>query len=239
MKIKKENLIIAFSCAVVGILLTLQMKTMNTTVGNPLSLKRSQELAARIQRLEKEKNELEKQNEEMEEKISSFENNKLDNNKVAKKIYDESNKYKTLAGYTDLEGEGLTIQIDEPATQNSEITLSIANDLDLLLNLISVLNSAGAEAISINNQRYTSFTEIQRAGNHIVINGVSTSAPIIVKVIGDPQTLESALSFKGGIKDEFIDYNYIVNVYSEKSVKITRYKRAFDFIYAKPVNEVK
>ena len=62
--------------------------------------------------------------------------------------------------------------------------------------MISVLNAADAEAISINDQRYTSHTEIVRAGNHIEINGVSTNSPIIIKAIGNADTLESALAIR-------------------------------------------
>ena len=89
----------------------------------------------------------------------------------------------------------------------------------MILQTISVLNAAEAEAISINDQRYTAFTEIEKAGNHIEINGVSIGAPIIIKAIGDPETLESALAIKRGIVWTLEYYDYNVHLTKEKMFK--------------------
>jgi len=135
-------------------------------------------------------------------------------------------------------GEGVILEINDPPVdiQFGE-GFSIVDELDLILQVVSVLNAAEAEAISINDQRYTGFTEIVRAGNHIEINGVSTGSPIIIKAIGNPDTLESALSIKWGIVWQLRNYDYIVNLTQDKEVQIPRYRRVKDFIYATPVEE--
>lgn len=143
-----------------------------------------------------------------------------------------------IAGYTDLKGKGIILTIDEPKLADGEVSFGIQNDIDLILSAISVLNSAGAEAISINEERYTSFTEIVSAGKHIEVGGVSTSAPIVIKAIGDADTMQSAIEFKGGIKDELQNYNYQVILTVRDDILIPRYKKSIDFLYAKPANDV-
>ena len=91
-----------------------------------------------------------------------------------------------MAGYVDLQGPGVIIEIyDPPVDVQYGIEYSIVDDIDLILQTISVLNAAQAEAISINDQRYTAYTEIVRAGDHIEVNGVSINSPIVIKAIGD------------------------------------------------------
>src|SRR5699024_638723 len=128
-------------------------------------------------------------------------------------------KYRMLAGYMDLEGEGIVLEIDEPTEdiQYGE-EYSIVDELDLVLQVISILNAAEAEAISINDQRYTTYSEIIRVGNHIEINGVSTNTPLVIKAIGNPDTLESALMIKGGIIWEIRRYDYVVHINQDKNI---------------------
>src|SRR5699024_11368263 len=144
-----------------------------------------------------------------------------DKNVYAENIYNDTVKYKMLGGYTDLEGQGIVLKIEDPPEdiQYGE-GYGIVDEIDLILQTISILNAADAEAISINDQRYTSYTEIVRAGDHIEINCVSTSAPIIIKAIGDPDILESALGIKHGIVWQLRHYDYLVNLRQDKNINI-------------------
>jgi uncharacterized protein YlxW (UPF0749 family) len=71
-----------------------------------------------------------------------------------------------------------------------------------LLQLLNQLRSAGAEAISINDQRVVYDTYIVDINNAFIqmsggdIRTEKLSAPYVVKVIGDPTYLESAISQK-------------------------------------------
>lgn len=143
-----------------------------------------------------------------------------------------------LAGYLDLEGPGVVIEINDPPVDvQFGNEYSLVDELELVLQVVSVLNAADAEAISINDQRYTAFTEIEKAGNIIEINGASTNAPIVIKAIGDAQKLESALNLKGGIVQWIRNYDYIVQVNKEKIIEIPKYRKIKEFIYSSPVEE--
>ena len=110
------------------------------------------------------------------------------------------------------------------------------SDYQILLKVISDLNAAQAEAISINDQRYTAYTEIVKAGDHLEVNGVSIAPPIVIKAIGDPEVLESSLTLKGGIiwnMEQY--YDYIIQLRQEKSISIPKLRKIIEFNYVKPV----
>ncbi|MFA7411891.1 MAG: DUF881 domain-containing protein, partial [Tissierellaceae bacterium] len=222
-----------------GIILSIQFKTINKTVGEGvLPTQRAQQLATELKKAQNEREVLSKTIEELEGKIKQYEMGEVDKNVYVENLYSDTMKYRMLAGYLDLEGPGVVMEINDPPVDIEYGEMySIIDELDLVLQVISVLNAADAEAISINDQRYTSFTEIEKAGNHIEINGVSTSTPIVIKAIGRADTLEAALNLKGGIVTMLRAYDYLVQVYQEKSITIPRSRKVKEFIYSIPFEE--
>ncbi|QQY80541.1 uncharacterized protein YlxW (UPF0749 family) [Keratinibaculum paraultunense] len=238
---KKSNgrLAITMVSLFLGIILAVQFKTVNKTLGEGvLPTQRAQQLAIELKKAQEERDAALKALSELEEKIKLYEKGEAESNVYAENLYKDLERYRTLAGYVDLEGPGIVLEIqDPPVDLQFGIEYTIADDVDLILQIISVLNAAEAEAISINDQRYTSFTEIEKAGNHIEINGVSIGSPIIIKAIGDPETLESALAIKGGIIWTLEYYDYNVHLTKEKNVQVPKYRKLKEFIYAKPVEQ--
>ena len=222
-----------------GIILSIQFKTVNKTVGEGvLPTQRSQQLALELKKVQADRESQEKRIEELEEKISQYEKGEVDKSTYAENIYNDMQKYRSLAGYLDMEGPGIVMEISDP-----DIEVQFGNEfylidqLDYILQTISILNAADAEAISVNDQRYTSFTEIERAGDHIMINGVPTNTPIVIKAIGDPDTLESALNIKHGIVDVLRYSDYSVQVKKENIVEVSKSKKMKELIYSKPVED--
>lgn len=238
---KKSNgkLAITIVSLFLGIILAIQFKTVSKTVGEGvLPTQRAQQLALELKKAQEDRDSLVKALDEAETKIKTYEKGEADNNIFAENLYKDLEKYRMLAGYVDLEGPGIILEIhDPPADVQFGIEYSIVDDLDLILQTISVLNAAEAEAISINDQRYTTFTEIEKAGDHIEVNGVSISSPIVIKAIGNSSTLESALALKRGIVYTLEYYDYNVHLVQETNVKIPKYRKLKEFIYAKPVEE--
>lgn len=238
---KKSNGKIAITMVslFLGIILAIQFKTVNKTVGEGvLPTQRAQQLALELKKAQETRDAALKALDEAEEKIKLYEKGEADNNVYAENLYKDLEKYRMLAGYVDLEGPGIVLEIHEPPVDvQFGIEYSIADDLDLILQTISVLNAAEAEAISINDQRYTAFTEIEKAGDHIEINGVSIGPPIVIKAIGNPETLESALAIKRGIVWTLEYYDYNVHLTQEKNLQIPKYRKLKEFVYAKPVEQ--
>lgn len=223
-----------------GIILAIQFKTVSKNLGEGvLPTQRAQQLALELKKTQEARDSAIKALDEAESKIKQYEKGEADNNIYVENLYKDLEKYRMLAGYVDLEGPGVILEIqDPPADVQFGIEYSIADDLDLILQIISVLNAAEAEAISINDQRYTAFTEIEKAGKYgIEINGVSIDAPIVIKAIGNPSTLESALALKRGIVWTLEQYDYIVHLTQEKNIKIPKYRKLIEFVYAVPSEE--
>ncbi len=240
MKRFKEYIALTLVSIFLGFILSIQFKTISKTVGEGvLPTQRAQQLAVELKKAQNERDAQAKMIEELETKIKQYEMSEVDKNVYAENLYNDTMKYRMLAGYLDLEGPGVVIEINDPPVDlEYGEGYSIVDFLDLVLQVISVLNAADAEAISINDQRYTAFTEIEKAGNHIEINGVSTSAPIVIKAIGRPETLESALNLKGGIVTELRYYDFLVQVNQEKNIVIPKYRKIKEFIYSSPVEEI-
>lgn len=237
MGIKKGKLSITIISVLLGIILAIQFKTVKETVGSDvLPTQRAQQLSIDLKKAQEDKEFALDALDRAELKIKQYEEDKANNSAYAENIYKDLEKYRMLSGYTDVMGPGIKIEISEPSMDKKyEIEQSIVDDLDLILQTISVLNAADAEAISINEQRYTSFTEIERAGDHIEVNGVSVGSPITIEAIGDPETLESALSLKRGIVWTLEYYDYNVKLKKDKELKIPKYRKIFEFNYAKPI----
>ena len=237
MKKTRDILALLLLSIFLGLILSIQFRTVNKSVGEGLlPTQRAQQLAVELKKAQSEKESQTNRIQELESKIEQYEKGGVDNDVYAENLYKDTMKYRILAGYVDLEGPGIVLEVNDPPVdiQFGE-GYSILDELDLILQIVSILNAAQAEAISINDQRYTAFTEVVRAGNHIEINGVSTSSPIIIKAIGNPDTLESALAIKRGIVWQLRNYDYIVNLTQDKNISIPKYRKIKDFIFANPV----
>jgi len=239
MKTSKGPFAIIIVSILLGIILALQFKTVSKTVGEGiLPTQRAQQLAIELKKVQEERDAALKALNEAENKIAQYERGEADNNVYVENLYNDLEKYRALAGYVDLQGPGVIIEIqDPPVDVQYGIEYSIVDDIDLILQTISVLNAAQAEAISINDQRYTAYTEIVRAGDHIEVNGVSINSPIVIKAIGDPETLESALSIKRGIVWTLRFYDYTVNLVKDDNIIIPKYRKLIEFVYSQPVED--
>ena len=239
MKKKFEIASLILVSVILGLILSIQFKTVNKSVGEgQLPTQRAQELAADLKKVKQERDVQTNRIAELESEIEKYEKNQLDKNSYSEILYKDTMKYRMLAGYVDVEGPGIILEINDPPSDlEFSSAYGVVDQLDLILQIVSILNAAEAEAISINDQRYTSFTEIVRAGDHIEINGVSTSSPLVIKAIGNPNTLESALAIKRGIVWQLKSYNYMILLTQDKSVTIPKYRKVKEFKYSEPSEE--
>jgi len=99
------------------------------------------------------------------------------------------------------------------------------------LQLINELTLAGAEAISINDQRIVAMTDVVNPLDFILINGERVTSPFTIKAIGDTTHLQSALSIKGGYMDI---YSKLFSMTLEKqNVVINKYDKKMTLNYVK------
>ncbi|MGD9568027.1 MAG: DUF881 domain-containing protein [Sedimentibacter sp.] len=216
---------------VLGIILMTQIQTANSVLGNETLQGKASELNNELAELTLEKNKLREELDEL--RNTSKENEEAFQAREAEiqKLMDELEKQKILSGYYDVKGQGTIITIDsEP---NSYV--SIASSHQYILALISYLNNAGVEAISINGQRYTNYTEIVPVLDHINVNGVAMVLPLEIKAIGFSRTIEASLNFVGGIVSQLGQIGYTVDIESSPEIFINGFDGEKEFRYAEPI----
>jgi len=154
---------------------------------------------------------------EYEEKLQSNEETK---ELVQKELADAKENF----GLTDIVGEGIIITLSD----NEERSY----DADDLLNLVNELRAAGAEAISINNQRLVNLSDIAYVSDrHIVVNKNKISSPFTIKVIGDRTYLKSAITIKNGYVDLKEKEGYTISVQEKTNIKINKYSKNVNLKY--------
>jgi len=155
---------------------------------------------ALLQQIQTQKKEMEDQRETI--AVLQNENDFLrDQTKTSDEIVDQYintiEQLELRLGYRKAKGPGVEVTIIE---DNLYPNVSIlAENTDILHDVISYLNVADSEAVEINGERYTSRSEILKVGEHINVNGISIGSPIVIRAIGDPDKLAAALELKGGI----------------------------------------
>lgn len=237
----KANISLVIVSLILGFVISVHSKTINQALGNSNTpLLRSKELAVELESLKNEKSSLENELSTLENKVKQYEGDAAKENVYINELTKELTRYKMYSGYTEVKGPGLVITIDDPDKDAyyGDDSSYIINNYDYILQLISALNITGAEAISINDQRYTSFTEIiSIGGNHLNVNGISISTPIVIKVIGNQENLENSLRMKGGVVWNLQYAECKVDIVRSDEVKIPKYNKIKDYKFAMPVSD--
>lgn len=143
-----------------------------------------------------------------------------------------------IIGTIDVEGKGIIVTIADNKNVTSDtigvldnISNYLIHDTDLL-RLVNELRNAGAEAISINDERITNLTSITCDGNVILINGNKVSSPFVIKVIGSQEALLGAIQRPGGfLEEELAPYGLVSSVKKQSRVIINKYNGIIDFKY--------
>lgn len=95
-----------------------------------------------------------------------------------------------LAGLVPVSGPGVRVTIGTGVEQLS---------IDVLLDTIQELRTAGAEAIEFNDEvRIVAQSAFEVSGSGILVDGELVPAPYVVEAIGDPETLAGAITFSRG-----------------------------------------
>lgn len=224
--IKQGQAAIALVCVVLGIMLAVQFRT-TQDIRSTVPFQRIEDLSQRLLQAEKERDSLLEQVKNMSD-ISSKE--------VVEK---EMESLKMGAGITPLEGPGIIITIDDSKRQSKageNPNLYLIHDDDIL-KVINELWAAGAEAVSINEQRLIANSEIRCAGPTLSVNNTRYSPPYDIMAIGEPKGLETALKMRGGVVETLQFWGIQITIKRVDHVIVPGYKGTFRFEHAKPVEE--
>ena len=230
MKKGKITMIITagFACFVLVLVMTMQFKIVNEADVTSIENMRKSELSTELANWKTRYDEVNQQYEETLNMIEEYKNNSESNEQTSNLMDSELEQINMSLGKTDLEGEGIIININE--TNSEEVEKITADDLLLIVNALKL---AGAEAISINDERIINMSDIVYidAAGVIRVNGERILAPYSIKAIGDSSYLESSLTGNGGVVDDMKKKGQDVSIQKENNVRISKYNGDIDTKY--------
>ncbi|MBM7614584.1 DUF881 domain-containing protein [Alkaliphilus hydrothermalis] len=238
MKDIKGKLALGLVCLVLGLIISMQFKTVrNTTDGGFLSTQRAQQLTVELKRVRTEKDRLNKEMVELDRRLKEYEQSEVDESFIIKNLKNDLQKYQILSGYSSVEGDGIVITLEDAPTEYPTEGSFLQYNYEYMLDIINKLNAAGAEAIAINDQRYMATTEIYYTSNALYINSVPTNPPYQIMAIGNPETLEAAMNMRFGVVWNIKEMGLInINVKKQNSIELPRYTKVTNFKFAKPLD---
>lgn len=235
LKIKnnKDKMVLSVISALLAVVLislsVIQFKSVEQYQKSDVEELRDDELKTQIASYQSKYNETEIQYEDNLDKINEYKKSSNDDNSTI--IDEEVSEAKTLLGLTDVTGKGVVITL----TDTNEAQYTSEN----LRYLVNELKYAGAEAISINDNRIVNLTDIVTINeSFIVIYGnVRISSPYVVKAIGDISYLTSTLNMKNsGFVDLMKSSGLNISVEESNNVSIPKYTKELSTEYMKEEN---
>ena len=214
---------IGIACFVLVLVMFMQFKIVNETDITSIENMRETELRTELANWKSKYDEVNAQYEDTQSKIEEYKQTKESNEETEKLVDEELSAVNMNLGKTDVEGEGIEIILKE--TDNEEISQINADDL---LVIVNALKLAGAEAISINDERIINMSDIVNINANtddlsVRINGQRILAPYVIKAIGNPTYLESELLGNGGYVDQLRTIGHDVSIEKKDNIKILKY----------------
>ncbi len=239
MRIKIEDLAIGLASLLIGIIISILMKT-NLELYTPITLRSIQNTKNEITAINDEIEDLKEMINQKKDTLEVFKNISRGEESIIDILIKENEDNRLRSGHIPLEGPGIVIKMfdnPEDTIVGFDINDDIIHDVDIL-NILNDLRIAGAEAISINGERVLSTSEIECAGPVIKINREILGAPFIIRAIGDPKQLYASVSAPGTYGELLsVVYQLGFEPKVEDRVYIPAYSKDFYFQYAKPQGE--
>lgn len=220
------TVVIFIVCIVLVSVMMMQFRTVEQTDITEIENMRESELRAALADWKTKYEEVSTQLDDINARIAEYNTTINDNEQASKLIDEELQESNILIGKTDVYGEGVVVTLTNSNEQQIE-----AYDL---IDLVNELRYAGAEAISINEQRVLNMTEIVDMGDYayITVNSQRIQEPYIVKAIGDKDYINSILNLKGsGFVDRSKTLGMNVSSRTENRVEIPKYNGEFEITY--------
>ena len=233
----KTGIVLGIMCLALTVGICIQVRTVkqySTKVGQNYDQNNLRaEVLKYKEKYENQIKEIEKLDNELEAKIEEA-SNKNTNLEDAKNQIKTGNK---IIGTSEVTGPGITITLTDSKLDASSVldaSSLIVHNLDIYY-IINELKNAGAEAISVNDQRVVPTTSIECGGNIITINGQKIGSPFTIKAIGLPEVLINVDRF-GGYLDNLRETRYlkvsIEKATDKKTITIPKYTGILKFQYA-------
>ena len=233
---KAISIVLGLMCMALTIGICIQIRTVNnysTKIGQNYDQNNLRaEVLKYKEKYESKIKEIDNLDTQLEKKIEEATNNNA-NLEDAKNQIQEGNK---LIGLTEVTGPGVIITLSDSKLDASTVldpSLLVVHDLDVYY-VINELKNAGAEAISVNDQRVVPTSAIECGGNIITINGEKIGSPFEIKAIGLPENLAN-LDRTGGYLEKMRSDNVGAELKKSNNITIPKYSGIINYKYVKSI----
>lgn len=220
---KKEKIVMAITIGLSAFILVaimfMQFKVVKQADIAAIETMTESELRSELLSWREKYAEIELKHQDIVTKIQEYKEEYKSDEETERLLQEELKTHKMLLGETDVKGPGITITISEAGIEDEKI------NYEDLIYIVNALRAAGAEAISINNQRIInrSYIVTINVDSFIRVNGVRILAPYTIKAIGNQTYLESALLGSGGYVDELRKWGFQIDIQRSDEVQINAY----------------
>ena len=227
---EKEKKIMIVTISIMALILVcvmfMQFKVVNETDIAQIENMRKDELEEAVSEWKEKYQETYEKLVETNNKINEYEGKMQSSDETKELISKELVEAKRNFGLTNVQGEGIIITLTD--------TDKATYDAEELLDLVNELRDAGAEAISINEERIINTSDIADISTrYIVVNSQKISSPYTIKAIGDKTYLKSALTIKNGYYDLKKKNYYSIEIEEKNNIKINKYLKDVSLKYIK------
>lgn len=189
MKIHKWQKIIALCAVIVGIMIMVQFRSQGGIIDGQSSMDRLEDLASTLIQVTDVNERLSSEADNLRDTLIQYQEGENIQNILSKELSES----KLIAGMVAMEGAGVVITLDDSRMPRDwDEDYYYIHDW-YLRDIVNLLWVAGAEAISINDERIITTTEIFCGGTTIFINENLTTPPYEIRAIGDVENLTNSL----------------------------------------------
>lgn len=225
---EKDKKILILTISIMALILVcvmfMQFKVVNETDIAQIESMREDELEEAVAEWKEKYEEAYEKLSDTSDKINEYNEKMQSNAETEELINKELTEAKTNYGLTDVTGEGIIVTLTN--------TEEMAYDSDDLLELVNELRLAGAEAISINDERIVNTSDIVNiTSTTIKVNSKNITSPYTIKAIGDNTYLKSALTIKNGYYDIKEKNDYKIKIEEKSNIKIEKYSKSLNLKY--------
>lgn len=187
---------------------------------------------ATLKRLEEEQKQLKADVERLQKDIQGYQEQAGLRQSTMGDISDELRLQRLVAGLATLKGPGVKVVLDDSKRspgQGENPNLYIIHDYQVR-DVVNLLWRAGAEAISINTERFVPTTSIYSSGGTIMVNSTRLSPPFVVQALGDPDKLSDTLDEPTALrvlKGQAQSYGLSLNYQKDKDLKAPAFKGSY------------
>lgn len=222
-------------CIVLGALLALSLKTHRSAMEHG-EFPRSTALGEALSAMNKENVRLKNELTDYKNRVESLAKAQATGRRTSdlQRLFEES---KAFGGTESVHGPGIVVVLrDSPKSALPGVDEKMMGEYiiheDDIRKVANELFAAGAEAVSVNQQRLVANSSIRCAGPTVLVNSIPVAAPFVIKAIGKPETLEGALKLPGGPLAGLFLLD-MMQITKQTDMTVPAYAGSTRFIYAK------